>query len=207
MCDPHVRRCVGKRARVTLLLKDPSRPVEEANIQGIMVSPHVSKLELVAFYSEASRVYERALVGLFLVGGMKDLSLYEVVQTVHMTLNTARLRGQTACILIGDLAKYFDLIAQDIHLIGGSHVGSGTADHLSTHTGYRYHAPGDPARSDAATAPRHSPTHDKGGARGRHSSPPIRPVHPAMMSLEAKVMPKLFAAASIPPHGHQPTGR
>ena len=66
MRDPHVCWHVGKRGRVTLLLKDPSRPVEEANIREITVSPHVPKLEPVAFYS---RVYERALGGPFLVGG------------------------------------------------------------------------------------------------------------------------------------------
>ena len=52
MRDPRIRRFMGKHARVMLLLKDPSRPVEEANIRGIKVSPHIFKLEPLAFYSQ-----------------------------------------------------------------------------------------------------------------------------------------------------------
>ena len=37
-------------------------------------------------------------------------------------------------VLITDLAKYFDVIAQDIHPIVGAWVGLGEADHLATHT-------------------------------------------------------------------------
>ena len=48
----------GKRGRVMLLLKDPGRPVKEANLRGISVSPHISKLAPVAFYIEASLAYE-----------------------------------------------------------------------------------------------------------------------------------------------------
>ena len=36
------------------LLKGPSRPIEEANIRGIMVSSHIPKLEPSAFFAEAS---------------------------------------------------------------------------------------------------------------------------------------------------------
>ena len=61
MCNPRIRPRVGKRGRVTLLLKDPIRPLEKANIRGITLSLHITKLERVAFYTEASRVYERAL--------------------------------------------------------------------------------------------------------------------------------------------------
>ena len=93
MRDPHIRRRGGKRGRVTLLLKDPSRLVEEANIRGITVSQHISKRELVAFYSESFGVFERALGGPFLVAGMKGISLQEVVRTVHMALDIAHLRG------------------------------------------------------------------------------------------------------------------
>ena len=133
MRDPRIRQCVGKRG-VTTLLKDPSRPVEEANIREITASPHISKLEPVAFYMEASQVYEHTLGGPFLEGGMKGISLHEVVWTVHMALDMARLGGQTVDILIGNLAKYFDVIAQDVHPMVGSHVGLGSANHLSAHT-------------------------------------------------------------------------
>ena len=73
-------RCLGKRATVTLLLKDPSPSVEEVNSRGITVSPNISKLEPVAFYSKASGVYERAMRGPFLVEGMKGISLHKVVR-------------------------------------------------------------------------------------------------------------------------------
>ena len=63
MHEPRVRRREGKRGRVTLLLKDPSRHVEEANLWGITIYPHVSKLQPVAFYADASEVYEQALGG------------------------------------------------------------------------------------------------------------------------------------------------
>ena len=89
------------------LLKDPSRTVEEANILGITVSTHISKRELV----EASKVYERALRGPFLVGGMKGISLHKVVRTVNMALDMACLKGQIVDVLIGDGAKFFDAIA------------------------------------------------------------------------------------------------
>ena len=135
-------RCVGKRGRATLLLKDPSRLVEEANICGITVSPHLSKVEPVAFYSEASQVYERALGGPFLVGGMKGTSLHEVARAVHRTLDMARLGGQMVDVLIGDLAKYFDDMAQDGHPVVGSLVVLGTTNHLSAHTeGNKYTMP------------------------------------------------------------------
>ena len=67
--------CAGRKASGagTLLLKDPSPPIEEATVRGITVSPHISKLEPVAFYAEASRVSERALGGgLTLLGGRSE---------------------------------------------------------------------------------------------------------------------------------------
>ena len=86
--DHRMCKWVGKRGRVTLLLKDPSRPVKEAKIRGITVSPHISKLEPVASY---------------LVGGMKGISLHEVVRTGHMTLDIVRLQGQVVDVLITGL--------------------------------------------------------------------------------------------------------
>ena len=59
----------------------------------------------------ATAVYERALGGPCLVGGMRGLSLQEVVCTVHMKLDQARLQHRVVDILITDLAKFFDVIA------------------------------------------------------------------------------------------------
>ena len=68
---------------------------------------------------------EHALGGPYLVRGMKGISLHEVVWTVHRTLDMARLQGQVVDVLITDLAKYFDVIAQDVHPVVGNHIGVG----------------------------------------------------------------------------------
>ena len=83
----------------------PQRP-EPPNLRGITVSPHISKLEPVAFYAEASQVHEQAPGGPYIVGGMKSISLYEIVCIVHMMLDLVCLRGQVVDVLITDLAKY-----------------------------------------------------------------------------------------------------
>ena len=75
VCSPPVSRTVGRRGRVTLLLKNPDQPVQEANLRGITISSHVSKLEPTAFYAVATAIYERALGGPCLVGGMRGISL------------------------------------------------------------------------------------------------------------------------------------
>ena len=56
-----------------------------------------------------------------------------------MTLDMAHLTGRNS---ISDLAKYFDVIAQDVHSIVGNHVGLSTTDHLCGLTeGYKYTMP------------------------------------------------------------------
>ena len=108
----------------------------------------MSKLEPTAFYAVATAIYERALGGPCLVGGMRGVSLQEVVRTVHMKLDQARLQHRVVGVLITDLAKYFDVIAQDIHPIVGAWVGLGEADHLATHTeGFSYTLPLGPWQS------------------------------------------------------------
>ena len=56
------------------------------------------------------QVYVRALGGLYLVGGMKGISLHEVMCTVYMKLDMACLHRQVVDVLITDLAKYFAVI-------------------------------------------------------------------------------------------------
>ena len=63
MRSPLVCRMVSRRGRVTLVLKNPDQPVHEANLRGITISSHVSKLEPTAFYALATAIYERALGG------------------------------------------------------------------------------------------------------------------------------------------------
>ena len=72
----------------------------------------------------------------------------EVVRTVHMKLDLARLRHRVVDVLIIDVAKFFDVIAQDFHPIVGARVGLGEADHLATHTeGFSYILPLGPWQS------------------------------------------------------------
>ena len=73
---------------------------------------------------------------------MRGVSLQEVVRTVHMKLDLAKLQRRVADVLITDLAKIFDVIAQDVHPIVGARVGLGEASHLATHTeGFSYTLP------------------------------------------------------------------
>ena len=166
--SPPVSRTVGRRGRrgrVTLLLKNPDQQVQEANLRGITISSHVFKLEPTAFYAVATAVYERALGGPCLVGGMRRISLQEVVRTVHMKLDLARLQNRIVDVLIKDLAKFFDVIAQDIHPIVGARVCLGEADHLATHTeGFSYTLV---SASGATPGPAHPPQ----GAPWGHGPP------------------------------------
>ena len=101
---------VGKRGGVTLL-KHPDQPLQEANLEGISISSHISKLEPPAFGALATAIYERALWGPCLIGGMRGVSLQEVVRMVHMTLDLARLRRQVVDVVITDLVNFLDVIA------------------------------------------------------------------------------------------------
>ena len=82
-------------------------------------------------------IYERALGGLCLVGGMRGVFLKEVVSTVHMKLDLAKLKHRVVDVHITDPAKFVCVINQDVHPIVG-----GDADHLATHTeGFSYTLP------------------------------------------------------------------
>ena len=143
-----VCRTVGRRRWVTLVLKNPDQPIWEANLRGITISSHVSKLEPTAFYPVLTAIYEPALGGPCLVGGMRGKSLQEVVRTVHMKLDLARLQHRVVNVMITDVAKFFNEIAQDIHPIAGAQVGLLEAHHLATHTeGFSYTLPLGPWQS------------------------------------------------------------
>ena len=139
MRSPQVCSTVGRRGHLTLLLKNPDQPVQEANLPSITISSHIPKLKPTAFYALATAIYERALGGPCLVGGMRGVSLQEVVRTVHMKLDLAKLQNRVVDVLITDLAKFFDVITQDVHPIVGARVGLGEA---GTHTeGFLYALP------------------------------------------------------------------
>ena len=110
MRSPPVCYTVGTRGQVTLLLKHPNQP-SKRRTSGVLPPPPVSKLEPTAFYALATAVYERALGGFCLVGGMRGVSLQEVVRTVHMKLDLARLQRRMVDILVTALAKFFGVIA------------------------------------------------------------------------------------------------
>ena len=76
------------------------------------------------------------------------MSRQEVVRTVHMKLDIAKLLNRVVEVVIAYLAKFFDVIAQDVHLIVGARVGPGEAGHLATHTeGFLYTLPLGPRQS------------------------------------------------------------
>ena len=167
MRSPQVCGTAGKRGRVTLLLNHPDQPVQEANLRGITISPHISKLEPTAFYALATTVYEQALGGPCLVGGMRGVSLQEVVRTVHMKLDLTRLQHWVVDVLVTDLAKFFDAITQDVHLIVGARVGLGDAGHVATHIeGVSYALPLGPWQSDPLA---HLLAATKGTIKGVHA--------------------------------------
>ena len=150
--SPPVCLTLGRRGQVTLLLRNPDQPVQEANLRGIAISSHVSKLEATAFYAWATAIYERALGGPYLIGGIRGVSLKEVVRTVHMKLDLAKLQRQVVDVPITDLAKFFDVIARGVHPIVGAQVGVGETDHLATHAeGFSYTLPLGPWQSSTLT--------------------------------------------------------
>ena len=65
-----------------------------------------------------------------------------------MKLDLAKLQHRVVDVLITDLAKFFDMIAQDVHPIVGVRVGLGEVDHLATRTeGFSYTLPLGPWQS------------------------------------------------------------
>ena len=129
-----VNRSVGWRGRVTLLLKNPDQPVQEAKLRQKTISSLLSNLGPTAFYAVARAIYEWARGGFCLLRGMQEISLPEGVCTVHMRWVLAMLQHCIVDVLITDLAKFLDMIVQDIHPIVESQVGLGEADHLAGHT-------------------------------------------------------------------------
>ena len=77
--------------------------------------------------------------------GHQTLYTILVVRTVHMKLDLARLQHRVVDVLITNLATFFDVIAEDVHLIVAVRVGPGEANHLATHTeGFSYTLPWGP---------------------------------------------------------------
>ena len=78
------------------------------------------------------------------------MSLQEVVRTVHMKLDLARLQRRVVDVLVTNLAKFFDVIACYVHPIVGARPGLGDESPLATHIeGVSYTLPLGPWQSDS----------------------------------------------------------
>ena len=143
---PSVKATQGKQGQVALLLKDGRKPMSSSNARGITIPSHLSKVEPTAYYNmREPGIYERVLGGPYVVGGVKGVSIVEVVRVALMTIDMAKMEGVRLEILITDLSRLIDVIdviPQDMHPIVGAWVGLGTYEELRSHTeGYSYILP------------------------------------------------------------------
>ena len=77
-----------------------------------------------------------------MVGGVRGISIVEVVRVALMTIDMAQMRGTRLEVLITDLSKFFDVIPQDMHPLVAAWIGLGTYEELRAHTeGYSYVVP------------------------------------------------------------------
>ena len=138
-----VKKYLGKTGQVVLLVKKPKRPITPANLRGITLASHISKVEPTAYFDTRDQeVCERVLGGPYIVGGMKGVSIVEVIRIGLFAHDMAMMAGISHDILLLDDEKYFDHLAQDGRAIIGAHIGLGTDRQLRNHTtGYRYIIP------------------------------------------------------------------
>ena len=85
--------------------------MSSSNVRGITIASHISKVEPTAYYNTREPgIYERVLGGPYVVGGVKGVSIVEVVRVALMTIDMAKMEGVRLEILITDLSKFFDVI-------------------------------------------------------------------------------------------------
>ena len=121
-----VKQYLGKTGKVVLLVKKPKKPVTPANLRGITLAPHISKVEPTAYYDTRDReVYNRVQGGPYIVGGMRRVSIVVVVRITLFVHDMAMMAGISHDILLLDDEKYFDGLAQDGHPLIGAHIGLG----------------------------------------------------------------------------------
>ena len=66
---------------MALLLKDGRKPMSSSNVRGITIASHLSKVEPTAYYdTRESGIYDRVLGRPYVVGGVKGVSIVEVVR-------------------------------------------------------------------------------------------------------------------------------
>ena len=128
---PEVQEVLGKEGRVSLLVKKDHLPAAKGNLRGITIAPHISKLQLSAYYAERGmQAYEKALGGPLMVGGVKGVSMVEVVRKVMMAIDISIITDTVVDIAISDLSQYYDIIPQDAHPEVGEAIGLGTKEEL-----------------------------------------------------------------------------
>ena len=122
---------MGKSGRVTLLLKHPDKPVQEANLWGITISSHIFKLEATALYALATAICEPlgARPSLEVCGG--GVPPGGSPNGAHEA-RPSQASAPMVDMPVTDLAKFFDVTAHDINPIVGARVGLGDASHLAT---------------------------------------------------------------------------
>ena len=135
-----VKEYLGKTGQGVLLVKKPKKPVSPSNLRGITLAPHILKMEPTAYFDTRDQeVYERVLGGPYIVGGMKGVSIVEVVRITLFVHDMPMMARISHDILLLDDEKYFDRLAQDGHAIIGAHIGMGTDRELRNQTtGYQY---------------------------------------------------------------------
>ena len=69
-----------------------------------------------------------------MVGGVKGVSMVEVVRKVMMAIDIAIITDTVVDIAISDLSQYYDNIPQDAHPEVGAAIGLGTKEELQRHT-------------------------------------------------------------------------
>ena len=70
------------------------------------------------------------------------MSLQEVVRTVHVKLDFAKLHQRVVDVLITDLPIFLGVITHAVHPIVGARVGLGEGSHLGTYReGFSYALP------------------------------------------------------------------
>ena len=132
------------------------------------------------------------------------MSLQEVVRTVHMKLDLAKLQHRLVDILITDLAKFFNVIAHGIHPIVGARVGQVKARHLATHLeGFSYTLPLGPWQSSTVTQLLGTP---QGTIQGVHSG--ARAAFPFLQFLDiaCKALAVSLPGAHVGGRHDHPTG-
>ena len=103
---------IGKMGQVVPLVRKPKKPITQSNLRGITLAPIIPKVEPKAYYDNRDQeTYEKVLGGPFIGGGMRGVSIVEVVRTTLFVHGMAMMAGIDHNMLLVDDQKYFDKLA------------------------------------------------------------------------------------------------